>query len=55
MIAEDELLTAVSRLFGVSRTSKRIHATLHGALERLVERQRLERTQQAMIRVNDRT
>jgi very-short-patch-repair endonuclease len=52
LIAEDDLLTAVSRLFGVARTSKRIHATLQEALERLIAEQRLERNDQGMIRVH---
>lgn len=52
LIAEDELVTAVARLFGVARTSKRIHATLQDALERLIEGQRLERNEQGMIRMH---
>jgi very-short-patch-repair endonuclease len=50
LITEEELLTTAARLFGWGRTTQRIHATLHAALERLVESERLWRDEDGMIR-----
>ena len=50
LIAERDLLVAVSRLFGVARTTQRINATLEDALARLVDTGRLERTGAGMVR-----